>query len=103
VFLGESDRSSHDEILCEDGGSRGRDVAGENREIERARFFQAAGGGGEAESFGKLRLRWELASSKHDPAHDFIAPIPLVKLRKRPADGSGGSSTGNILGGKCCA
>jgi len=79
VFLGESDRSSHDEILCEDGGSRAGTSAGENREIEARPFFSAAGGGGEADPL-EVRLPVEsLRHQKHDPAHDSSPQSDVVK------------------------
>src|SRR5438046_994819 len=70
MFFGESDGSGDDEILREDGGGRGRDVAGKNGEIEGASFFEAAGGGGETEAFGEGGFGGRLGH--------LVAPIPRI-------------------------
>src|SRR5579864_485005 len=50
MFFRQRDRRSHEKIVRENGGCRGGNVARKNGEIERAGFFQAAGGRSEAES-----------------------------------------------------
>src|SRR4029077_469575 len=49
--------SGDHEILREDPRRGCGNVTGENREIERARFFQPARGRGEAEAAGERRFR----------------------------------------------
>src|ERR1700730_4916988 len=51
--LGNQYGSGNDKILSEHSGRRSGNVAGEDGEIERAGFFQAAGGRGEAKAAGK--------------------------------------------------
>src|ERR1700676_2271651 len=53
MLLGNGDRSGDNKILRENGRGRGRNVARNNREIERAGFFQSAGDACEAKSARK--------------------------------------------------
>src|SRR5260370_10259889 len=57
VRFGDGHRSRYHQILREDSRGGSAYIAAENGEIERAGFFQAAGGGGEAEAARKRRFR----------------------------------------------
>ena len=67
MSFGDDDGSGDDKILRENGGGGRGNIAGEQSEIERAGFLQAAGGGGKAESAREERLRKAVVSWAEDP------------------------------------
>jgi len=76
MFFGERDGSGDDEILREDGGGGSGHVAGKNGEIERAGFFEAASGGGEAETFGERGFGGRLG-------HQIAIPLTISSPQSR--------------------
>src|SRR5712671_7492148 len=55
--FGNQDGSGNHQVLRKYSGGGSGNLAGENGEIERAGFFQAAGGRGEAKAAGKRGFR----------------------------------------------
>src|SRR5256885_15096435 len=80
MFFGERDGSGDDKILREDSGGGSGDIAGKNGEIERAGFFEAASGGGEAEAFGKSGFGGSLG---HRASPSFVSRFLSIAIAAR--------------------
>src|SRR6266478_2943569 len=81
VLFGNKHGCGNNEVLREDRGSRSRNIARKNREIERAGFLQAAGGGGEAEparqgGFGECVLHQRKIRRTSAPAPEGTSDPP---------------------------
>src|SRR5260370_5081627 len=73
-LLGNENGCRDNEVLCKDGGGRGRHVARKNREIERAGFLQAAGGRGAPKTARQRGFRNCVLYQRN--VHETRAPPP---------------------------